>query len=68
MTPAERRTAYIRVLSDIDQQIAECESLLSESALGGDEVIYVAVKLDLHRQWRARVEKMLAPSSHSRER
>ena len=59
MTPAERRTARIRLLAHIDQQIAECEDLASQPVLADDEAEYLAVQLTLRRQWRERVEKML---------
>ena len=41
MTPSERRTALIRVLSSIDQQITEAESLASDPILDASErVLY----------------------------
>lgn len=66
MTPAERRIRCIALLAKMDQVIAECESLLSELVLEGDEVVYVTVKLDLRRQWPERVERMLETPSRQR--
>lgn len=37
MTPAERRTACIKLLAEIDQLIAECEDLTAQSVLADDE-------------------------------
>ena len=60
MTPAERRVACIKSLAVIDQAIAECEDLLSEPVLADDEREFLAVHLYLRRQWRERLETMLA--------
>jgi hypothetical protein len=59
MTPAKRRTAYIRLLAAIDQLIAECEDLADQPVLADDEREYLAVHLQLRRDARERVEKML---------
>ena len=45
MTPAERRTACIRLLAEIDQLIAECEDLADQPVVADDEREYLAVHL-----------------------
>lgn len=60
MTPTQRRAGCIRALAEIDQAIAEAEDLLSEPILADDEREYLAVHLYLRRQWRERVETILA--------
>jgi hypothetical protein len=60
MTPAERRAAAIKLLAELDQEIAECEFLLGGSVLEGAGALAVVLNLKLHRQWRERTEKMLA--------
>jgi hypothetical protein len=65
MTPAEHRTACIQLLAHIDQQIAECEDLASQPVLADDEQEYLAIQLTLRRQWRGRVETILAMTQQS---
>lgn len=65
MTPAERRTACIKLLAEIDQAIADCEELLSQPILADDETEYLAVHLTMRRLWRERVEKMLSALEHN---
>jgi hypothetical protein len=37
MTLTERRTALVRLLAKIDQQVAECEALAAQPVLSYDE-------------------------------
>jgi hypothetical protein len=53
MTHAERRTAYIKLLAEIDQLIAECEDLAAQPVLADDEREYLAVHLMLRRDARS---------------
>jgi len=59
LTPSERRTAYLRLLAEINQRIAECEELARQRVLADDEIEYVAVHLKLRRDARKRVERLL---------
>jgi hypothetical protein len=59
MTPSERRTACIRLLAHIDQQIAEAEALASDESLDADERRFAKVQLDFRRRAVERVEAML---------
>jgi hypothetical protein len=59
MTPAERRTALIRVLARIDQQIAECESLAAQPVMSYDEEEFVAIQLASGLYARKQAERLL---------
>jgi hypothetical protein len=59
-TPAERRTACIKLLAEFDQLIAEWEGLNRQPILADDELEYLDAHLELRRQWRERVERILA--------
>jgi len=59
MTPIQRRTALIRLLAKIDQQIREAESLASDGTLSDDDRRFAAVQLDFRREAVKRVEAML---------
>lgn len=59
MSPAEKRTAAIKLLARIDQVIAETEDLAAEPVLSYDEEEYLAVQLDFQRRARARVERII---------
>ena len=59
MTPSERRTALLRLLAHLDQQIAECEMLTVEPILADDERECVAVNLKFRLKSRKRVEELL---------
>jgi hypothetical protein len=45
LTPAERRTALIRLLAKMEQQLAECEALAAEPVLAFDAEVVVATGL-----------------------
>jgi len=60
MTPSKRRAACIRLLAEIDQLIAECKDLASQPVLADDEQEYLAVHLQMRRDARERVERLLA--------
>lgn len=61
MTPAERRTALVRLLAQIDQQMAECEALASQPVLSYDEEEYVAVQLACGVAFRNVVGRLRLP-------
>jgi hypothetical protein len=68
MTPSERRTARIRLLAKIDQEITEAEFLASSPLLDPDERRYAQVQLDFRRKAVERVEAMLRPTPSARPR
>ena len=59
MTPSERRTVCLKLLAQLDQQIAECEMLAAEPILADDERECVAVNLECRLKSRERVEELL---------
>jgi hypothetical protein len=59
MTPFDRRTACLRLLAKLDQEIAECESLWAE-ILADDEREVVALNLKFRLKSRENVEQLLA--------
>jgi hypothetical protein len=64
MTPAERRTACLRLLAKLDQEIAECEALWAE-ILADDEREAVAVNLKFRLKSRENVERLLGNLNQS---
>jgi hypothetical protein len=59
VTPAERRTALIRLLAKIDQQLAECESLAAQPVLSYDEEEFVAIQMANCLHGRKQAERLL---------
>lgn len=59
MTPAERRTACIRVLAEIDQRLAEAEDRATRPYLSDYEQECLADNLELRRDARTRIEAIL---------
>ena len=60
MTPAERRLAMIRLLAQIDQRIADAESLAADARLNHEERQSAAAALSFRRRAVERIETMLA--------
>jgi hypothetical protein len=56
--PSERRTAALRLLAKLDQEIAECESLWAE-ILADDERKVVALNLKFRLKSRENVERLV---------
>lgn len=59
MTLSERRTACIRLLAQIDQQIAEAETLADDADLDAGEREFARAQLDFRRRAVERVQAML---------
>lgn len=59
MTPAERRTACIRVLAEIDQRLAEAQDRAILPYLSEYEQECLADNLELRRDARTRIEAIL---------
>jgi hypothetical protein len=60
MTPSERRTALIRLLADIDQQISLAEDLAFIPMLTRGEREYAIQQLEFRRKAVMHVEGLLA--------
>jgi hypothetical protein len=58
MYPSDRRTAYIRLLAEIDQRIAECEER-SQQVLTFEEHALVRAQLKMRIHAKERVERLL---------
>lgn len=63
MTPAEQRTAAIKLLAEIDQVIAKYEELALGPVLSYDEEEFLAIQLEFQRRTRTHVEQIIKNES-----
>jgi hypothetical protein len=59
MATSDRRTAYVRLLAEIDQRVAECKDL-SQQVVNFEEHALVRARLRLRLRARSRVETLIA--------